>query len=380
MRIAYDLRFADGHFTGIGTHAFVLLDEMLGLPTGDTWDVLWHRGARRDRYPLERIQSHPRVRWCETDARPLHPLDPWRTGAWLRKVRPDVYYSPFYFLPLGAPCPSVLTIHDVWPLRMPEGLSPLRHLIYRMSLARARGARFIFTSSEFSRREIVALMGMEPSRVRAIRLGTPPLHEAAGVSAPARAPEGPFALVVGDNRPRKNLRVLAEAWARMGDAPALQLVSAGPADPRYPSLECMAAETGARGIVALGWTPEPELAWLYGRAAVVLFPTRYEGFGFPLVEAFQRGLPVIASDIPTLREIGTGVAEFVAEDDPGAWVRAITGIVASPERRSTMAEAGRVRAAELSYRRTAEATLELLREATATQGRQPRGASAPRRA
>ena len=87
-------------------------------------------------------------------APPLHPLDPWRTGAWLRRVRPDVYYSPYFFLPLGAPCPSVLTIHDVWPLRMPEGLSPLRHLIYRMSLARARGARFIFTSSEFSRREI----------------------------------------------------------------------------------------------------------------------------------------------------------------------------------------------------------------------------------
>jgi glycosyltransferase involved in cell wall biosynthesis len=244
---------------------------------------------------------------------------------------------------------------------MPDGLSPLRQIFYRASLNRARTARFIFTSSEFSRSEIVSLMRMDPSRVRAIRLGSPPLPAERGVERPHGVPEGPFALVVGDNRPRKNLRVLARAWARMDGGPALTLVAAGPSDPRYPSMERFAHEEGARNVVALGWISERQLAWLYAHAALVLVPTRYEGFGFPLVEAFQRGLPVVASDIPTLREIGEGVVEFVPADDADAWVRAV-GVVSQPDRREALRAAGLARASELTYRHTAQATSALFHD------------------
>src|SRR2546427_526937 len=82
----------------------------------------------------------------------------------------------------------------------------------------------------------------------------------------------------------------ARAWALFGPAPSLELVSAGPADPRYATMERLAAEVGARAVMGLGWVEESELEWLYANATLVLFPSRYEGFGFPLVEAFVRGL------------------------------------------------------------------------------------------
>jgi glycosyltransferase involved in cell wall biosynthesis len=257
----------------------------------------------------------------------------------------------------------VLTIHDVWPLRLPVGLSWLKGRLYRASLAHARGARFIVTSSRFSQREIATLLRLPIDRVRAIRLGVPPPIAEAEPRRPASMPDGTFALVVGDNRPRKNLDMLARAWASFGARPPLGLVSAGPVDGRFSSLAQFATEAGAAGVASLGWVEEPELAWLYRNAALVLFPSQYEGFGFPLVEAFVRGVPTVAADIPVLREIGEGAAQFVDPDRSEAWARETSRLMSDPDERARMAAAGRARAAELQYRTTARETLALLREA-----------------
>jgi alpha-1,3-rhamnosyl/mannosyltransferase len=368
MLIAYDLRYAADHFTGIGTHAFALFEALLALPGDERYAVLWDPRLSQRRYQVGRFAAHPRVRWTERAAGPLHPLGLLATSGWLREVAADVYLSPFYLRPPGAPCPCLLTIHDVWPLRLQEGLGGLRGLAFRASLAWARGAHTIVTSSEFSRREIVELMRLPERRVRAIRLGVPPRPPRVTPRRPAGAPAGPFALVVGDNRPRKNLATLARAWGLLGPEPALELVSAGPADPRYPTMERLAAEAGARGVSGLGWVEEAELEWLYAHATLVLFPTRYEGFGFPLVEAFERGLPVLAADIPVLREIGEGVCVFLDPDDPGAWAAAVARLAGASAERTALAAAGRLRASELRYEDTARATLALLHEAVANPG------------
>ena len=363
MIVAYDLRYAADHFTGIGTHAYALLEALLELPGDERYAVLWHPRLRNRRYDVRALASHPRVHWHE---RAIDPIQPWgvlQVGAWVRSVRADVYLSPFYLRPVGSGCPSLLTIHDVWPLRLPEGLSWLKGQLYRASLMHARGARFIVTSSQFSQREIASLLRLPADRVRAIRLGVPPPTAEAEPRRPARLPEGPFALVVGDNRPRKNLEVLARAWAGFGASPPLGLVAAGPVDDRFPSLAQLARSSGAHGVTELGWVEEPELAWLYRNATAVLFPSRYEGFGFPLVEAFVRGTPAVAADIPVLHEIGDGVARFVDPDRPDAWMQEVGRLASDPQERSRLAEIGRNRARELPYRGTAERTLALLREA-----------------
>ncbi len=361
--IAYDLRYAADHFTGIGTHAWALFTALLELPGDERYAVLWDPRLQSRRYDVRALASHPRVVWHERPIAPLGLQSPFQVGGWLRAVRPDAYLSPFYFAPIGAPCPVLLTIHDVWPLRLPEGFSRTRELIYRLSIQFARRARFIVTSSRFSRDEIVTLLPMPESRVRAIRLGVPPrpAHETA--RRPAALQPERFALVVGDNRPRKNLHTVARAWATFGEQPPLALVSAGPNDPRYPSLSTLATAERAHDVHSLGWVGEPELAWLYQNAEMILFPSRYEGFGFPLVEAFVHGRPTIAADIPVLREIADGVTWFVPVDAEREWADAVRTLASDPSLREQHARAGHTRAAELRYQETAVETLALVREA-----------------
>lgn len=358
MRIAYDLRYASDHFTGIGTHAWCLLEALLTQPGDEVYDVLWNPGLESRRYDPARLAGHPRVRWHEAAIAPLGLRDPWQTGQWLRRVRPALYLSPFYVVPFRAPCPVVVTLHDVWPLRLPHGLSPLRRMLFRASLARLAKAARVLTSSHFSRGEIVRLTGLDPARVDVVLLGAPPPSREAP-RRPVAAPDGDFALVVGDNRPRKNLALLARVWRDVAGATGSSLVSAGPVDPRYPSLTALAS--GAGRVVTLGWVEDGELEWLYQHAAVVLFPSRYEGFGLPMVEAFARGVPVVAADVPTLAEVSDGAARLAGPDDDAAWANALRELLRDDVMRAQRRDAGLRRAAQLDYRTTAERTLALLR-------------------
>ena len=363
MTIAYDLRYASDHFTGIGTHGFNLIEALLALPGSERYTVLWNPALGASRFDVEALRRHPRVDWVERAWAPLGVASLWRVGRWLRELRPGVYLSPFYFMPFRPGCPCVLTLHDVWPLRLPGGLRFGARALYQIALARATGARFVLTSSEFSRREIEELSALDAGQIRVVRLGIPAARGRLEARRPDRLPEGPFALAVGVNKPHKNLATLVAAWKRLGAQPPLRLVSAGPEDPRHPGIEQLAARAGARDVVALGQVSEAELEWLYGNATLVLFPSLYEGFGLPMVEAFAHRAPVVASDIPTLREAGDGVARFVPPLDAAAWAAAVRALQCDPGSRRAMAEAGSARAAEFTYERTARATLEVLREA-----------------
>ncbi len=361
--VAYDLRFAADHFPGIGTHAFCLIEELLRLPGDTRYIVLWNPGLRQTRFDFTPIREHPRVTWVEKRWAPVAPHLMPRLGSWLREVGPDLYFSPFYLLPVGAPCPCVLTLHDVWPLRLPGGLPFLRRMSYQVMIAWAARARLVVTSSEFSKREIAELSAVSESQVRVVPLGVPPERAAIEPRRPASLPRDPFALVVGVNKPHKNLPMLARAWALLGDKPPLQLVSAGPIDPRHARFDTLAREAGARQVTVLGRVEEDELAWLYSHATVVLFPTRYEGFGFPLVEAFRHGAATIASDIPTLRETGDGAAHFCDPDSPQAWADAIERVARDPEWRARLQDAGLERARHFTYERCARETLAVMHEA-----------------
>ncbi|HUK62306.1 MAG TPA: glycosyltransferase family 1 protein [Dongiaceae bacterium] len=363
MVIAYDLRYACDHFAGIGTHGHALLASLLELEGPERYFVLWNPALRQTRHDFAPIARHPRVTWVERSWPPLAPAHLVSLGRWLRRSRAAFYVSPYYLRPVAAGCPSALTIHDVWPLRMREGLSPARHLLYRLSLQWAAGARVILTSSEFSRREIVTLLRYPADRVHAVTLGNPPRSRAEEPVRPGSLPDGRFALVVGDNRPRKNLEILARVWALFGDSPPLRLVVAGRADPRFPSMTEFVTRHRARCVTPLGWVSGAELDWLYANATLVLFPSRYEGFGFPIVEAFDRGLPVVAADIETFREVAGPAARYADPDRPEDWVSAIRGLLESPEALEAARAAGRARAGAFDYARTARRTLELLRTA-----------------
>lgn len=363
MKVFYDLRYAADHFPGIGTHAYCLLEALLDLPGEERYQVLWNPSLKQTRFDLRAIRSHPRVEWIERPFKPVNPLSVIQVGSLLRQLKPDVYLSPFYFLPAMAGCPCVLTLHDVWPLRLPGGLPFLRRMLYQLVLARAARARLIITSSAFSKREIHELSAMHGDMVRVVHLGVPPTRGRIEARKPASLPRDPFALIVGVNKPHKNLPMLAKAWALLGATPPLRLVSAGPTDTRHPRLQELCEQAGARDVTVLGRVDEDELEYLYKHATVLLFPTLYEGFGFPLVEAFEHGVAVIASDIPTLREIGDGVARFCDPTQPQAWADAITEVARNNQLRADMQDAGLKRAQTLTYAHTAAHTLDVLHEA-----------------
>lgn len=180
---------------------------------------------------------------------------------------------------------------------------------------------------------------------------------------PAAAPAGPYALSVGANRPHKNHALLAAAWREFGAAPPMMLVAAGPTDPRFPGWDTLARS--AAGILPLGRVPQAELEWLYRNATLVLHPSRYEGFGFPLLEAASRGVPVLCSDIPALRELGGGVARFLSADDAPAWAAAVSELAVDTALRARMREAGLRLALAHDYAACAGRTLDVLRRVAA---------------
>lgn len=360
MRVLYDLRYASDHFTGTGTHAWQLLRALLDANASDEYVLLWQRGARTGRFDPEALKRERGVSWLETDHAPLGFSAPRTTGALARASGADVYFSPFYLRPAGAGVPSVLTLHDAMHL-VPEVRAPGRvRELFRLALAFTAQAEAVVTSSAFSRAEIARRTLIAPVRLHVAPLGVPRPVDAAP-ARPARVPDGPFALAVGANRPHKNLATLASAWRSFGGEPPLPLVAAGAVDARFPTIEAFGAGSAA---VSLGAVSEGELEWLYAHATMLVFPTLYEGFGLPVLEAASHGVPVLCSDIPVLRDSGEGFARFVPAEDAGAWAAAVRELAGDAPTRERMAAAGSAAAALQTYEACARTVRGVLAKVT----------------
>jgi glycosyltransferase involved in cell wall biosynthesis len=360
MTITYDLRYASDHFPGVGTYAYWLLRSLLAKPDGERFQVLWDPTTRTTRFDLDPIRSDPRVTWVERPLPALGVASSFGVGRLLRRLRPDVYFSPFYLRPVAPGCPCVLVLHDVQPLRSGGSGGPVGRMLFRLALRQTVRADRVVTDSEFSRSEILAVTGLAPGRVTVVRPGVPRDSAFPTMRRPASLPDGSFALAVGINKPHKNLQTLAVAWESLGRDAPLRLVHAGPKDPRHPAL---AGAPGGAPVLALGRVDEEELAWLYRHATLLLFPSLYEGFGFPLLEAMASGLPALVADIAPLRELGGEAAMYLPPQDPAAWAAAVKALTADEGERTRLAMAGRARAADFQYSRTAAEVLGVLREA-----------------
>ena len=181
-------------------------------------------------------------------------------------------------------------------------------------------------------------------------------------------PEG-FALSVGTLEPRKNLETLLEAWARLhrrrSDAPPLVL--AGKLGWSADALRRRVEGTARAGwLHPLGYVDEASLAALYRRARLFVFPSRYEGFGLPVLEAMAAGVPVVASDLPVLRELAGDAVLYAPPLDPDAWIRRTEELLDDPDRARGLADAGRRRADCFTWERAAEAYASVFREAAET--------------
>lgn len=280
----------------------------------------------------------------------------------LARSRPDLLFVPAHAVPFMTRRPAVLTVHDLAYERFPQAYRPatLAYLKAAISWAERR-CRLLVTVSESTRDDLVELHGVDPGRIRV----TPP---GGGEPAPAGDPEldqrllrelgveEPFLLHVGRLEPRKNQLTAARA-ARRAD---LTLVCAGPeSDP-----ETVAALRRSVAVKLVGVVPDQVREALYRRALALVFPSLYEGFGFPVLEAMRNGLPVITVAHSSMPDTAGEAALYVEDPrDVEGLTQAIERVRDDADLRARLGAAGRERAGAFTWDRCAELTAGVLREA-----------------
>ena len=259
----------------------------------------------------------------------------------LRRLRPELSHFQ-HALPLGLRGPSVVTIHDLHFEHDPSVMGLLDRVTFKTVVPRAvRKADHVLAVSERTKRDIVALYGVSPEKVTVTPHGVDPAF------APGDGANDGYLLFVGAVQARKDPLAALEAAAAAG----VQLVVVGPE--KEPEL---ARELRARGADVRGWVEKPELAELYRRAGALILPSRYEGFGVPVLEAMASGTPVVLSDDEALREVA-GDAGLYGE--PGDAVRRAFA------ERERYARAGLERAAQFTWEESARRTADVYRKALA---------------
>jgi glycosyltransferase involved in cell wall biosynthesis len=270
---------------------------------------------------------------------------PWYLGVLPRAARRDavsLLHCPTQRAPTRGRVPLVVTVHDLATLRLPETFNAWTRRYTRRLLPRVvRAADRVISVSEFTASELRSLLGVPSGKIAVVPNGV-----GAPFSPEGDAAEGDYVLAVSTVEPRKNLERLAEA-VRASRA-ELRLVGA----PGWGHVRL------DERVTRLGAVTDEELARLYRGARCLAYVPLYEGFGLPVLEAMASGTPVVASDIPALREVAGPAAVYVDPHDSEDIAR---GLAEAAERRDELVDAGRQRAAAFSWQQTAEATLEVYR-------------------
>ncbi len=370
MHIAFDGTTLRPGRTGVGYYTEHLLQHAALQCVDDELTVISNT-AFDTRAPLpphvRSVVSHswlPRAIWMQTQAPRL-----------LRQLRADVVHFTNGMVPLACPVPSVVTIHDM-SLTMYPGFHPARRVLLNrpfVNLA-AKRASAIITVSEAAKRDIVSLYGIDPSRVHVVHEAAAPefrvIHDPFELQR-VRERHGlaeRFILYVGTIEPRKNLPALIEAFARRrvaGDLPH-QLVCAGPYGWLSDDIEAQIDRLRVRDAVRFtGYVPFADLPAIYNLAEMFVFPSVYEGFGLPVVEAMACGTPVVTGRVAALNEVTGDAAEQVESLDAVTLGDALVALATHRERREELARLGRLRARAFSWERAAAETLQVYREAAA---------------
>jgi glycosyltransferase involved in cell wall biosynthesis len=368
-RVAVDLTSQLSPLTGVGIMARELVarlarrDDLALTAFAVTWRG---RGRLHEAVPAGvEVVDRPMA------ARPLH--EAWRRAdhplidRWIG--RHDVVWGPNFVVPPSRAA-EVMTVHDLTPVRYPELANDFTLAFPGMiRRALARGA-WVHTPSEFVRGEVVDEFGADPDRVVAIHHGAGTDRAEPGDPGRGRALAGGdrFVLAVGTVEPRKDLPTLVRAFDIVArDDPDLRLVIAG-ADGW--GAEALTAAVGAarhrNRIARLGRVDDRARADLLAAAAVYAFPSLYEGFGLPPVEAMAAGVPVVASRAGALPEVCRDGADLVEPGDPDDLAAALARILGDEAHRATLVERGRRVAAGYDWARASDRLAELFQAAHAT--------------
>ncbi len=281
-----------------------------------------------------------------------------------RSHKIDVFHSPNYTLPVVLPCPAVVTVHDLAFLDPRFHNTRLRlYLKLLTGLSLRRSARVIAVS-EYTKGELERRFPYVKGKVSVIYSGLDPAFEVRPTDNGRTNGARPYVLFVGSIEPRKNLRRLIEAFELVMRDTGLphELLLCGPWGWRYkPVVEALGRSSMRERIRHVGYLPSAELPQLYAGADVLVYPSLDEGFGFPIIEAMAMGTPVVTSDRAAPPEVAGGAALTVPPESVESIASAIQTVLTDHMLASDLAERGRKRSADFTWRRAAEQTIDIFR-------------------
>ncbi len=388
VNIGIDARYIQDHFPGIGRYTFNLTRALAEIAPQEHFVIFHNPALPNTRYDLAALAAYPNLEFVSLSI-PTFSLAEQVHLPWIFRTRyanpksktcsersesiqnrKFVFHSPYYVKPyFGLPCLSMVTIYDVISARYPEYLPSWRaRLVFELTtrLALATSAH-VLTLSEASRRDLVTFYRVLPRRITVTRLAADDHFRPQSPAAVAAIRQkyglpSDYVLYLGINKPHKNLIRLVEAWKichRQRTTGHIPLVIGGAWDPRYPQPKQRAAELGlGEGVRFLGPLPEEDLPALYGGATLFVFPSLYEGFGLPVLEAMACGAPVACSATSSLPEVAGDATLFFDPSDVEDIATTLRRALDDPDLRVALRERGLARARQFSWQQTAQKTLE----------------------
>jgi glycosyltransferase involved in cell wall biosynthesis len=323
------------------------------------FDTRWLGNHGIGRFAGELMKLLPDLRHYHARRPPWHPLDPVLLGAALWRHRPSLFFSPGYNSPVGWPHPFVFTLHDLNHLSVSENSSAAKRAYYEFLIRPAcNKAKFVLTGSEYSRNEILEWAKISDDKIVIVRHG---VGWPFGPSGRRYAPGYPYLLYVGNRKAHKNLARLLKSYALSGVKRNVRLVLTG-----TPDIETSTqiAGLGLSGDVRFVDSPRDEdLAELYRGAEGLLFPSLYEGFGLPPLEAMACGVPVLTSNVCSMPEVVGDAAVLVNPREMEGIADGIRRLTEDDSLRSALRRKGLERAQHFSWDEVARRTLGVLRAA-----------------
>lgn len=370
MHVCLDISAGLGQGAGIGRYTLQLALALHQLPDGPEL-CLFHNRQSLDRLPpvlahLPRSQAplgNKAWRFYLLSGLPLPPR--WRTTI----EDSDLFHGADALTP-RLHLPTVITIHDLTTLLFPQFHTRLNRTYQRWALpVMARRADAIIAVSHATKQDIVRLLNVPPGKITVVHSGVDtvrfsPRTDAGTLSALAQLGiQPPYLLAVGTLEPRKNLATLLQAYARLPSS-APTLVLAGGMGWGDNPLSALIERLNLKGRVHLpGYVPDDLLPGLYSNAELYIYPSLYEGFGLPVLEAMACGAPVITSNVSSLPEVAGDAAVLIDPMDVDQLAAALERLLSTSVERAVLREAGLMRARTFTWEQCAYGTLAVYRGA-----------------